>query len=423
MFRKETKKKSAAPIVESAGVNQTGLRAHNERLVLTLLRRIGPMAKTDIAGLTGLSLQAVSVIMRALEADGLLVKGEPVRGKVGQPSVPLGLAPEGAYFLGFKLGRRSSEVILVNFIGDIIDQRRLTYRYPVPEVALKFVVDSCEDLAKRLPEERRDRIEGLGVAMPFQLWDWPNSMDAKPSELDVWRSFDLVSEIQARTNHNVFVQKDATAACGAEVVFGANPPAPDYLYVYVGFFVGGAIVLNNAVFPGARGNAGAIGSMLVPTLAGMNGASNNGDATMSGLVEPSQLINTPSLSRLETLLTENGRESGFLWDAPDSWNVPEDIMAEWIDDAAKALAISILSSTAIMDFGAAVIDGWIPTDVRRLLVERVNAEIRDLDARGVDAPDVVEGHVGPRARSLGAASLPLAKRYMVESAAYRRFQV
>lgn len=418
MFRKEIQKKTAAPIVERAGVNQTGLRAHNERLVLTLLRRIGPMAKTEIAGLTGLSLQAVSVIMRALEADGLLVKGEPVRGKVGQPSVPLGLAADGAYFLGFKLGRRSAEVILVDFVGDIVDQRRLTYGYPVPEDALKFVVDSCEDLARRLPEERRDRIEGLGVAMPFQIWDWPSRMTASASDLDAWRTYDLVAEIKERTDLNVFVQKDATAACGAEVVFGANPPAPDYLYVYIGFFVGGAIVLNNAVFPGARGNAGAIGSMLVPTPTAISGGEPG-----STLVEPSQLINTPSLSRLETMLMEKGRESGFLWDAPDSWNVPEDIMAEWIDDAARALAISILSSTAIMDFGAAVIDGWIPTDVRRLLVERVNAEIRDLDARGVDAPMVVEGRVGARARSLGAASLPLAKRYMVESAAYRRFQL
>ena len=65
------------------GSNQSGMRAHNERLVLSILRRLGPMAKADIARMTGLSAQTVSVIMRALETDGLLAKGEPVRGRVG----------------------------------------------------------------------------------------------------------------------------------------------------------------------------------------------------------------------------------------------------------------------------------------------------------------------------------------------------
>ena len=56
------------------------MRAHNERLVLSLVRQHGALAKSDIARITGLSAQTVSVIMRALEQDGLLLRGEPVRG-------------------------------------------------------------------------------------------------------------------------------------------------------------------------------------------------------------------------------------------------------------------------------------------------------------------------------------------------------
>ncbi|WP_236646175.1 winged helix-turn-helix domain-containing protein, partial [Sulfitobacter sp. HI0021] len=54
------------------------MRAYNERLVLSLIRRSGPTSKAEIARLTGLSAQTVSVIMRALEADGLLKKGARV---------------------------------------------------------------------------------------------------------------------------------------------------------------------------------------------------------------------------------------------------------------------------------------------------------------------------------------------------------
>ena len=88
----------AAPL--QRGTNQSGMRDHNERLVLILVRRHGSLAKTEIARMTRLSAQTVSVIMRELEADGLLLRGEPMRGKVGQPSVPMSLDPDGAFFLG-----------------------------------------------------------------------------------------------------------------------------------------------------------------------------------------------------------------------------------------------------------------------------------------------------------------------------------
>lgn len=55
----------------SGGANQTRVRAYNERLVMSLVRRHGELSKADIARRSGLSAQTVSVIMRALESDGL----------------------------------------------------------------------------------------------------------------------------------------------------------------------------------------------------------------------------------------------------------------------------------------------------------------------------------------------------------------
>ena len=101
------------------GTNQSGMRAHNERLVLSLVRREA-LAKSDIARMTGLSAQTVSVIMRALEQDGLLLRGDPVRGKVGQPSVPMHLAADGAFFYGLKVGRRSAD--RRGGVGELADQ-------------------------------------------------------------------------------------------------------------------------------------------------------------------------------------------------------------------------------------------------------------------------------------------------------------
>jgi len=63
----------------SSGVNQSGVRDYNERLLLSMIQRLGPMPGSDMARQSNLSAQTVSVILRSLEADGLLIKGAPQR--------------------------------------------------------------------------------------------------------------------------------------------------------------------------------------------------------------------------------------------------------------------------------------------------------------------------------------------------------
>ena len=72
----------------SGGANQVRVRAYNERLVLSLVRRHKGLSKAEIARRSGLSAQTVSVIMRSLESDGLLVRGALLRGKVKPDAEP-----------------------------------------------------------------------------------------------------------------------------------------------------------------------------------------------------------------------------------------------------------------------------------------------------------------------------------------------
>ena len=246
------------------GSNQSGMRAHNERLVLSLLRRRGPLAKADIARISGLSAQTVSVIMRALEADGLLFKGDPVRGKVGQPSVPMQLAPEGAYFFGLKVGRRSVDLVLTDFLGRVLHRRMQVHSHPMPDVTVRFAHEKIAELLAQLTPDQVKRVAGLGIAMPFFLWNWAQTLGVPEENMASWRVADIRAEIAALFDFPVFLQNDASAACGAEVVFGPADAPRDFLYFYVGYFIGGGIVLNGALYSGG-GNAAALGPLPVPT--------------------------------------------------------------------------------------------------------------------------------------------------------------
>ncbi|MCV0396097.1 MAG: ROK family transcriptional regulator [Rhizobiaceae bacterium] len=376
------------------------MRDHNQRLVLSLVRQHGALAKSDIARATGLSAQTVSVIMRQLEGEGLLLRGEPVRGKVGQPSIPMSLNPEGAWFLGLKLGRRSADLVLIDLVGTVRSMRSLSYLYPSPSAVLDFVSEGIGAMRADLGAAHSARIGGLGVAMPFELWNWADAVGAPRDALDEWRIVDIRAEIAARVPFPVYLQNDATAACGAELVFGLGGEFRDFVYIYVGAFVGGGIVLNGRVFSGRTGNAGALGSMPVP---GADG-------------RVIQLIDVASIAVLERRLKARGLDAGFLWTSPSDWSVDPDELSRWIGQAARAIAHAIVSASAVIDFEAAIIDGWLPPAVRGRLVEAIVEALDTLDTEGLAPPVVRAGAVGIHARALGGASLPLSERFLVGSA-------
>lgn len=386
------------------GSNQSGMRAYNERLVLSLLRQSGAMAKAEIARETGLSAQTVSVIMRALEADGLLVRGKPVRGKVGQPSIPISLASKGAFFFGLKVGRRSLDLILTDFLGTVQHRVRVRHPYPTPDNTVAFATDAIGQTLDRLPPDHRSRIAGLGIAMPFQLWDWAETLGVGAKDMAGWKDRDIAAEIGATWDYPVFVCNDASTACGAELVFGDQGKPRDFLYFFVGFFIGGGLVLDGSLYTGRTGNAAALGSMMVQT----------GDGTMR------QLVDVASLATLESALAASGRQSAMVWDDPASWAVPEDALEAWLTDAARGIAQAIVSSICLVDVGQVLIDGWMPDGMRAKLVARTSAEVARLSVAGTQTPEVIEGTVGPDARALGAASLPLSNRFLVDRSIFQK---
>ena len=122
------------------GTKPTGVRLYNERLVLSLIREHGSLPKADLARLTSLSPPTVSQIVGQLEADGLLRREQPQRGRIGQPSVPLSLNPDGALSFGVKIGRRSCDIVLMDFVGAVRRDLHLAYPYPSPGAVVDFVL-------------------------------------------------------------------------------------------------------------------------------------------------------------------------------------------------------------------------------------------------------------------------------------------
>ncbi|PTX56168.1 MarR family transcriptional regulator [Litoreibacter ponti] len=383
----------------SEGFNQRGVRNHNERLILSVLQRHGELPGSEIARETHLSAQTVSVILRKLEADGLLIKGAPVKGKVGKPSIPMALNPEGALGLGVKVGRRSSEVVLTDLLGRVLFQRQLGYAIALPRTVFAFIEAAYRDALDSVGATLAARVCGIGVAAPFEIWKWGATDRNTPEEFLSWKDVSFRERLTEITDLPVFMLNDATSACWAEHVYGRGREYSDYAYMFVSTFIGGGIVLNQAVYEGPSGNAGAFGPLRVGDRAGRT----------------RQLLDVASVHVLEDRLSAAGHDPRALWAEPQDWQSFEAEVAPWLDETGAAIAQACVSVASVIDFEAVIIDGAFPEEIRTRLVAAVREKLPHEDSRGLILPEIEEGSIGREARGIGAASGPIFAQYFLNT--------
>lgn len=381
----------------SRGTNQTGVKLYNERLVLSLIRAHGALSKGEIARMTGLSAQASSVIMKQLEGDSLLVKGEPQRGKVGQPSVPMSLNPEGAFSIGFKVGRRSADVVLMDMVGKSRQLIRTSYAYPTPQLLKTFLESGVNQIIDNMTRVQYGRIRGIGIAAPSEMWSWEEEFGAPHDVVESWRLFDLKAEVEQMFSWPVHFYNDATAACAAELAFGEGRKYQDFLYVFFATLIGGGVVLDGSLYPGRRGYAGSIGSMPVPS-------------TEPGQ-PPKRLIQCASIFLLERMIRDSGGDPSAIWHNNTDWSHLGPVLDRWIEQTTDSLALAIGAAISLIDFHNVVIDGGFPANVRSKIVWQTREKVARMEMQGVAPVEIVEGRIGSDARVLGAASLPLLADY------------
>ncbi len=366
--------------------------------MLSLIRAHKQLPKAEIARLTGLSAQTVSVIVRQLEGDDLVSRGVLQKGKVGQPLQPFSLNSDGALAIGLKVGRRSAELVLLGLDGSLRDTANCTYDYPEPHDIMRFARRACEKFKIGLGSKLWQRIAGLGVAAPFEIWKWQEETGAPADVMESWKQFDLKGELEDAFAWPVILCNDATAACAAELFFGKGRDLRNYAYIYVGYFVGGGVVIDGRLYQGPNGNAGAAGSIPVPRADGGS----------------EQLIRAASLYLLENRMAAAGIDPKLMWTSPADWSAAAKTVEQWIKPAAQSLAFAAASLAGTLDCSAIVIDGAMPAGVRDKLAAETRLALAHVNLDGISPFTIEAGSIGIAARALGAASLPLTANYMID---------
>ncbi|WP_237153154.1 ROK family protein [Oryzibacter oryziterrae] len=393
---------STRPARTGQGSNSVQVRQFNERIVLQCLRRMGEASKADLARAAALTNNAIGDIIRDLESVGLVsVLGKKREGQRGQPATMLALESSGAYSIGVRLDRVSSEVLCVDFGGNIVSRRSRDVILPPPDDMLAMIVSDINAILDDITPNQKARLAGIGLALPFNLGSWLRELELPAESFKLWDGYDFAMALARETGMSVFTENDGNAAAIAELFYGRGRQIDDFVYIFIGGAVGGGVVVSGDCLHGVNGNAGDIAMLTVPA------------STLASAPAPQKafdvLLTRASLTALRRHMRWHGLKVESLADMADALSHSDRHRAldEWIDDAVAAFVPAILSATAVLDVPNVVLDCNIDDGLIQTIIERLEKALEQAAPESVRVPMFYKGSFGHDAGALGAATLPL----------------
>lgn len=231
--------------------------------VFTTVLTRGPVARPEIARITGLSSAAVTKAVRPLLEAGYLEElpeqERTVEG-AGRPAHPVAVRADREFFVGVKVTAGE----LIGVVTDLRAQVRAARRMPVPGRGVDEVVAGIAALVAELVPDYQDRTRCLGVSVSGDV-DRRGGV-VRYSPFLGWRDTPLAELLGTATGLRTIVENDVKALTVAEQWFGEGVGVDSFALITVGTGIGCGLVVGGTLVAGGFGVAGEIGH--IPVAAG-----------------------------------------------------------------------------------------------------------------------------------------------------------
>ncbi|MGG2462999.1 ROK family protein [Streptomyces sp. RGM 3693] len=334
----------------------------NDRAALDLLVSQGPLTRTQIGELTGLSKPTASQLLARLAAAGLVRTTGNVTGRPGPSAQLYEINPAAAHVAALAVDQLGLTAAVADITGQVLGEERID---------TTAVPGDPTDLTARLVAQAVDgALAKAGLdrgALHRAVIGTPGALDPQTGRLRYaphlpgWQSRALREELAEVLGVPLVIENDVNLAAVAEQHDGAAQDFDDFVLVWVDEGVGAAIVLDGRPLRGATGGAGEIGYMPLP------GAPLARDGDRSAARPDAgggfqRLVGTPSIIEL-----------AHAYGAPEVRTVAEALARDDVRaEVARRLATGLAAVVAVVDPHLVVLSGEVPQaggEALRALVE------------------------------------------------------
>ncbi|MEV5983646.1 ROK family transcriptional regulator [Streptomyces sp. NPDC052051] len=389
----------------SAGVPGTPrvLRAMNDRAALELLLEHGPLSRTRIGALTGLSKPTASQLLVRLEAAGLVMMTGTSEGRPGPGAQLYAINPAAAYVAGLDVTPERILAAVADLTGAVVGAYELPTSKHRPARSVVEQVTDALDGAVRAARLDRSAVRRVVIGTPG-AFDPRTSRLRYASHLRGWHSPALHDDLAAALAAPVEYDNDVNLVALAEQRLGAARGHDDFVLLWNEGGLGAALVLGGRLHRGWTGGAGEVGFLPVPGAPLVRRVSRTG---RGGYQELAGCHTLPRLARdlgIEDLPPGSDAEvtAALVARGADSATGPH---RRLLEAYATRLATGLAALASVLDPELVLLSGACLTAGGEPLRALLQAELKDLAAC---QPRLVLGGVRERPVLRGALESALA---------------
>jgi predicted NBD/HSP70 family sugar kinase len=236
----------------------SALRAMNRRTILNHLRRIGPVSRTKLAELTGLSPASITGVTAELIEDRWLIEqsiGE-AGSSGGRRPIFMDINYEAHYAVGLKLNGHRLEGVITDLSLKVLAHLGEDLTEHDPTRVTVQIAALCKRLYKRAKVSSEDVI-GIGIGLNGVI-DASKGIAVHVPLLE-WHHVPIAQFVSEKTGLPVWTDNDVNSFAAAERLFGHAKQANNFLAIAIGRGLGAAIICNGEIHRGRDGGAGEFG--------------------------------------------------------------------------------------------------------------------------------------------------------------------
>lgn len=227
------------------------------RLVLDAIRQHGHVARIDLAKATGISQATVTTITADMLSQGLIEEhstedSQESGARRGRPRVDLKIRGEAHLVVGIKVANKALSLVFMDFAGQLLAE----HTAPLPNSVMQPQA-LCEQLKAAIATTAAthqldiNAISAIGIGLAGTVNTKRGFVHWSPSLTE--RNVPLQEMASQVLGCTTYVDNDANLVAVAEMLFGLGVDQSDFIVVTIESGVGMGIVLDNALYRGARG--------------------------------------------------------------------------------------------------------------------------------------------------------------------------
>ncbi len=230
-------------------------RERKNLAILDVVRKSGPVTRTEISRITKLNIVTVSNYVNSyIDKDLVVEKGFDVSTGGRKPTLVELNAKQG-YVIGIDIGPINMTAIITDLANTVVGK----IRKPRPAGPMNEVITSSIEMVYEIIDKSKidkNKLKGVGLGVSGVI----DAVAGTVRDTDIARGQTTGSYVSVRSmiekefNIPTFVGNDATVAAFGEKRLGLEQEVDDMLYIYSD--VGCGIIIKGEIYCGAGGSAG-----------------------------------------------------------------------------------------------------------------------------------------------------------------------